>query len=83
MTDKIKLSEESKRIIIGSIYQHYKGSLCKVIGVALHSESLEEMVVYQHLDEEKLIWVRPLKMFLENVEIEGVNKARFKYVSHN
>jgi hypothetical protein len=55
--------------------------VCKVLGVALHSETLEEMVVYQHLDEEKMIWVRPLEMFLENVEIGGVIKPRFKLIS--
>jgi hypothetical protein len=83
MIDKIKLSEESKKVIVSGIYQHYKGMLCKVLGIALHSETLEEMVVYQHLDEEKMIWVRPLKMFLENIEVEGVIKSRFKYVGNN
>lgn len=80
---QLKLSEESKKIIVGGTYEHYKGMMCEVLGVALHSESLEEMVVYQHLDEEKMIWVRPLKMFLEEVEINGVKKPRFKYVNNN
>ncbi|MFA5025719.1 MAG: DUF1653 domain-containing protein [Candidatus Shapirobacteria bacterium] len=83
MPDEIKLSEISKKIVVGGTYEHYKGMVCKVLGVALHSETLEEMVVYQHVDKEKMIWVRPLEMFLENVEIDGVTKARFKYVNNN
>ena len=83
MKDKIELSEMSKKIVVGAVYKHSKGSLCKVVGVALHSETLEEMVVYQHIDGEKLIWVRPLEMFLEKVEINGVIKERFEYVSNN
>jgi len=80
---QLKLSEETKKVKIGGTYEHYKGMVCKVLGVALHSETLEEMVVYQHMDEEKMIWVRPLLMFLENVEIEGVIKPRFKYVNND
>ena len=83
MPDEIKLSELSKKIIVGGNYEHYKGMKCRVLGVALHSETLEEMVVYQHLDGEKMIWVRPLLMFLEEVEINGVKRARFKYVGNN
>jgi hypothetical protein len=83
MTDKIKLSERSKEVVIGGTYKHYKGMLCKVLKVALHSETLEEMVVYQHMDEEKMIWVRPLEMFLESIEVEGVKKLRFEYVGNN
>lgn len=80
---QLKLSKESEKIIVGGKYEHYKGMQCRVLGIALHSETLEEMVVYQHLDEEKMIWVRPLKMFLEEVEINGVKKPRFKYVNNN
>lgn len=60
-------------------YQHYKGGIYKVIGVARHSESLEELVVYQHLDDGEL-WVRPAKMFLETVNIDGKVQKRFKKV---
>ncbi len=59
-------------------YQHYKGPLYEIIGVARHSETLEELVVY--LDHKKDLWVRPLEMFLENVEIEGKCVPRFKFV---
>jgi hypothetical protein len=61
-------------------YKHYKGNLYEVIGVAHHSETLEEMVVYRALYNDFDLWVRPLSMFLENVEINGVTMPRFEYL---
>ena len=66
-------------MILGK-YQHYKGNLYKVLGVAQHSETREELVVYHSLDDEKNLWVRPKNMFLENVEINGQEIPRFKYL---
>jgi len=60
-------------------YRHYKGGYYEVIGVARHSESLEEMVMYKN--EKNEFWVRPKKMFLENVIVEGQQVPRFKYLS--
>lgn len=60
-------------------YQHFKGGYYEVLGVALHSETMEEMVLYKHLNEEKL-WVRPKKMFLENVVVDGKEVPRFRCV---
>ncbi len=64
-------------------YEHYKGKRYRVIGVAKHSETLEELVVYEALYENKLskLWVRPLSMFEEEVEIEGQCVLRFRKVS--
>ena len=61
-------------------YKHYKGKKYEVIGVAKHSETLEKMVAYKALYGERGLWVRPLKMFLEEVEMNGKNVPRFKYV---
>ena len=63
-------------------YKHYKGKLYEVIGTAKHSESLEEFVVYKALyqPEGEKLWVRPLKMFLEEVEVEGIKKPRFEFL---
>lgn len=66
-------------------YQHYKGKFYEVIGVARHSETLEELVAYRALydsDEfgKNALWVRPKKMFLENVTVDGKRVPRFKYL---
>ncbi len=61
-------------------YEHYKGKQYEVIGVAKHSETLEELVVYRALYGENDLWVRPLKMFLENVEVEGKQIPRFRFI---
>jgi hypothetical protein len=67
------------------IYRHFKGTLVEVIDIALHSETMEEMVVYLHPDSikwkiENSLWVRPKKMFLENVESNWEKIPRFKYI---
>lgn len=63
-------------------YRHHKGNLYRVIGVAKHSETLEELVVYEALYEnpESKLWVRPKRMFSEEIEVNGVKKARFERV---
>lgn len=52
-------------------YKHYKGKEYEVIGVAKHSETLEDLVVYKALYGNHDLWVRPLKMFLEDVKVDG------------
>lgn len=59
------------------IYRHFKGNRYEVLGVAKHSETLEEMVVYRALYGEGGIWVRPASMWLETVERDGQTYQRF------
>ncbi|MCE5285993.1 MAG: DUF1653 domain-containing protein [Pelosinus sp.] len=66
--------------VLNGKYQHYKGNLYQVIGVARHSETNEELVVYQALYGERGLWVRPKPMFLETVSIAGRAVPRFKYL---
>lgn len=61
-------------------YRHYKGNLYEVIDIAKHSESLEDMVIYRTLYGDFGIWVRPLQMFLENVEVNGNIQKRFEFI---
>ncbi|MFT5135386.1 MAG: hypothetical protein ACI9XU_002308 [Arenicella sp.] len=61
------------------LYQHFKGNYYKVIHVARHSESEEELVIYQALYDQKGIWARPLSMFTEKVERDGKSIDRFAY----
>lgn len=63
--------------IATGIYQHYKGQQYRVTGVAQHSETEEYMVVYQALYGAFGLWVRPLSMFLESVEVAGQRQPRF------
>jgi len=61
-------------------YRHYKGGLYVVEDIATHSENEEKMVVYRPLYGEQDLWVRPLDMFIEEVEIEGIKKPRFAFL---
>ena len=61
-------------------YRHYKGNEYEVVGIAKHSETLEEMVVYRALYGDHEFWVRPLNNFVEEVEGEGKKIKRFEYV---
>ncbi len=61
-------------------YRHYKGREYEVIGVAKHSETEEELVVYRALYGQGSLWVRPLKMFIETLEIDGRPVKRFEYL---
>ncbi|GMU73894.1 MAG: hypothetical protein AMXMBFR44_0930 [Candidatus Campbellbacteria bacterium] len=64
-------------------YKHAKtGNLYRVLGVAKHSETLEDLVVYEALydNPKSKLWVRPLSMFEEEVEIEGQRRRRFEKI---
>lgn len=61
-------------------YRHYKGNLYQVEGVAKHSETEELMVVYRPLYGQQSLWVRPLTMFIEDVEIDGSRQPRFTFI---
>jgi hypothetical protein len=73
-------SSIAKSIAVGSLYKHYKGLHYKIIAIARHSETMEELVVYQALYGESNLWVRPLNMFLENIVISGQSQPRFTLI---
>ena len=62
-------------------YRHYKGKEYTVLGVARHSETLEELVVYRQEYGERGLWVRPATMFAETVAVEGRAVPRFRLLS--
>jgi len=65
-------------VVPGGIYRHFKGKFYKVLEVARHSENGLPMVIYQALYGEYGLWVRPLEMFLEDIERDGVRVRRFE-----
>ena len=69
-------------LVLGGIYQHYKGKNYIVKDIARHSETLEYLVVYECLYENPggKLWVRPMGMFMETVVVEGKTIPRFKYI---
>ena len=61
-------------------YRHFKGNLYEVIGIAHHSETMEELVVYRALYGEHGLWVRPAAMWIETVDRDGYQGPRFEYL---
>ncbi|ONM44653.1 hypothetical protein BXT89_06845 [Halopseudomonas pachastrellae] len=64
-------------------YRHYKGKDYQVIGLARHSETEEALVVYRTLYGDFDLWVRPLAMFNEQVEVDGEAYPRFTFISED
>ena len=61
-------------------YRHFKGGEYEVIGLAHHSETLEDFVVYRALYGKGELWIRPLSMFTGTVERDGALIPRFTYI---
>ena len=61
-------------------YRHFKGKEYEVLGVARHSETEEELVVYRALYGDFGLWVRPVRMWNETVERDGKTFRRFAYI---
>nr|BFD65637.1 DUF1653 domain-containing protein [Bdellovibrio sp. HAGR004] len=75
-------SKPETDIIPGAIYQHYKGRLYKVIGLGHHSETLEDVVLYESLYDNPVgrLWSRPAHMWNELVDVNGEKVPRFKFL---
>ena len=65
----------------GKYYRHFKGNVYRVLHIAKHSETLEDIVVYQAMYGEKGVWVRPKSMFEEVIERDGKTFRRFEEIS--
>jgi hypothetical protein len=67
------------------LYEHYKGKRYEVLDVAIHTETNEPMVIYKALYKgdfpEGQLWARPLKMFKENVTVNGKSMPRFRFLT--
>lgn len=71
-----------KNIQPGDIWQHFKGGKYRIIAVAKHSETLEDLVIYEALYENvtSKYWARPLADFLGTKNIDGKEIPRFKLI---
>ena len=76
----ILLGGSTMQSILPGVYRHYKGNHYQVLYLAKHSETLEDMVVYQALYGERGIWVRPASMWNETVDYQGKQVKRFTYI---
>ena len=70
----------NSQIKIGGKYRHFKGNEYEVIGLAKHSETLEQMVVYRQLYGDGGVWVRPADMWNDTVERDGQTYVRFTLI---
>ena len=70
----------NNQIKIGGKYSHFKGNEYEVIGLAKHSETLEQMVVYRQLYGDGGVWVRPADMWNDTVERDGQTYVRFTLI---
>lgn len=77
--NKVTQTNNGDAIKLG-IYRHYKGNEYEVLGLALHSETEESMVVYKPLYGNQSLWVRPYDMFSESIELNGSIQPRFSWV---
>lgn len=64
----------------GTFFRHFKGNYYQLLYVAWHSETRQAQAVYRALYGEGEVWVRPLEMFLEEIERDGVRMRRFEPV---
>ena len=72
-----------EKIKLNAIYRHYKGGHYKVIAIGLHSETQEELVIYQAMYGDNVIWCRPKYMWSEKVEYNGEIVKRFELIEDN
>ncbi len=64
------------------LYRHFKGHDVRVIGIFKHTETEEDFVAYEHIGEnpKAKFWIRPLVMFTEEVDRDGIKQPRFKFI---
>ena len=70
--------EEIREVKAGQVYKHFKGTIHKIICIAKHSETRENMVIYTHEDTNE-IWARPINMFLSEVDHKKYPEIKQKY----
>jgi len=72
-----KLAQAAKQVTVGARYMHYKQLTYKVLSLALSEADNEPCVIYQAEYGDKLIWIRPVAVWVETVEVDGKKLQRF------
>lgn len=80
--NEIEKGSMSSEVQPGQYYRHYKGNVYEVLGIGIHTETEESLVIYRPREGGQT-WVRPLKLFFEEVEWEGRRQPRFVEVARN
>lgn len=65
-----------RKVKVGQTYRHFKGTIYKVIAIAKHSETLEDLVIYTHDDK---IWARPYEEFISKVDKKKYPEVKQEY----
>lgn len=81
MTEKFVKDSQGKEICLGK-YKHYKGDYYQVLGICKHTETQEELIHYRSLYGNYDFWVRPIKMFFEDVIFQNREQPRFTFIEH-
>ena len=68
-----------RKLELNKVYKHFKGNYYLVVDIATHSETKEQYVVYRRLYEDGTLWIRPLEMFLSEVDHEKYPDVKQKY----
>lgn len=68
-----------RKVHVNHIYQHYKGDKYIVLGVGKHSETLEEHVIYRALYGDGQVWVRPMSLFIDEIDHKKHPEIKQKY----
>jgi hypothetical protein len=74
------LNSSEQALVQPGLYRHYKGNLYEVLGIVMHSETEELLVLYRALYGERKLWVRPQALFVQKVYINGTSFPRFEQV---
>lgn len=65
---------------VKGLYRHYKGASYEVLEVGTHTETNEKVVIYKSTEAPYAVWVRPLAMFFETIDVDGVSIPRFSKI---
>ncbi|MEG0661838.1 MAG: DUF1653 domain-containing protein, partial [Anaerovoracaceae bacterium] len=79
-TGRFCKEEGFSTVVAAGRYRHFKGNEYEVLGMARHSETMEEMVVYRPLYGEGGLWIRPAKMWSETITRDGKTYCRFEKI---